>query len=269
MAESLSPEARALITSYDSLTWDVRQRVERFVRTYWAGMGSWRTADIEAFIRAVVPVVESGQLRIAALTDAYLAALAAEVTGIGAPSGALVSGVQSVRGVPPAEVYTRPGVSVWTELASGKALDVATDAGLTRALHLVRTDLQLAKTHTARAAMSQDTRISGYRRTLTGQEDCGLCLVASTQRYHKEDLLPIHPGCDCGVEPVFGSDDPGQIIDPETLDETHAAIAERFGIDDPGARLPDYRKVLLVREHGEIGPVLTVKLHRFTGENAL
>ena len=41
-----------------------------------------------------------------------------------------------------------------------------------------------------------------------------------------------------------------------------AAIEERFGPDDGTA---DPRTVMVVHEHGELGPVLTVRGHGFTG----
>jgi len=94
-----------------------------------------------------------------------------------------------------------------------------------------------------------------------------LCYVASTQRYSRGDLLPIHPGCDCGEEPIYGSSGVSDTIDEQLLDATHQAIDERFGEFDFGGRTVDYRKAIIVREHGELGPVLTVKGQHFTGPN--
>jgi hypothetical protein len=247
----------------------VRARVAQFVTTVWDGLGSYRDADIERFIRAVVPVVLGGQRQVVALTDSYLATIAAQT--LGGPTR--VAGVRladvtgaALRGVAPTEVYRRPGVDVWTALSKGKSLVDAVNAGRRRALNLASTDLQLAKTHTARSIFRKDSRVVGHRRTLSGSEDCGMCVVASTQRYHKESLQPIHGGCDCGVEPIYGDRDPGQVIDEQTLSEAHGAIQDRFGVSSDGARSAlDYRKVLLVREHGELGPVLTVKGQNFTG----
>jgi hypothetical protein len=68
----------------------------------------------------------------------------------------------------------------------------------------------------------------------------------------------------------------------DDLRATHDAIESRFGNADAGARdigldartskgesVPDYSKVLIVREHGEMGPLLTVKGQKFTGEKAI
>lgn len=262
------PDAQVtkVVTTYSRTVEAVRKRVLTFVDRSWLGLGSYRDADIERFVRAVVPVVQGGQRQVAALTDAYLATLARTVLGSGKPVGVSPASVTDLRGVPAAEVYARPGVTVWMALRDRKPLDQAVSEGLERARDIAASDLQLAKTHTARRHLLGDNRVTGYRRVLEGARDCGLCIVASTQRYHKGDLLPIHPSCDCGVLPIYGRTDLGQIIDPDTLEGVHTAIEERFGVADRGARVPDYRKVLLVREHGELGPLLTVKSHRFTAD---
>jgi hypothetical protein len=44
----------------------------------------------------------------------------------------------------------------------------------------------------------------------------------------------------------------------------HDAIRETFGEMAFDARQIDYRKILLVEQHGELGPTLTVARHHFT-----
>ncbi|HEV7949474.1 MAG TPA: hypothetical protein VGP24_06890, partial [Glaciihabitans sp.] len=210
---------------------------------------------------------------VATLTDAYLATLLSQMTGeVTRPTGLSMADVtgEAIRGVIPSDVYRRAGVEVWTALSNGATLREAADRGLKRALNMAMTDLQLTKTHTARRVLSGDSRVVGHRRVLTGSENCGLCYVASTQRYHKSRLQPIHPGCDCGVAPILGGSDPGQVIDEQQLSDTHAAIEERFGVSSDDARSAvDYRKVLLVRDHGELGPLLTVKGQHFDGPSSI
>ncbi|WP_208863584.1 hypothetical protein, partial [Gordonia westfalica] len=43
--------------------------------------------------------------------------------------------------------------------------------------------------------------------------------------------------------------------DPDLLEDTHKQVRELTGADNRAAH--DYQKLLLVRDHGEIGPVLT------------
>jgi hypothetical protein len=137
---------------------------------------------------------------------------------------------------------------------------------------MAATDLQLAKTQTAQATfLATGNHIVGYRRVLEGPHSCGLCVVASTRLYHRSDLMPIHPNCDCSVFPVVSSDrDPGPLLNAGTLADVHSAIAAAFGADSTAARaIPGlmngehkpalYRDVLIEHHHGEIGPVLGVR----------
>lgn len=102
-------------------------------------------------------------------------------------------------------------------------------------------------------------------RELYGEYDCALCMVASTQRYHKRDLAPIHPGCDCIVKTVTADYDPGQVIDEERLERIHDLVEEAVGRADRSGRAVDYRKIIIANDHGEIGPVLGFRGQRFTG----
>lgn len=260
-----------IVDAYMATTAAVRARVIAYVEATWRNLGNYRDADIARFTAAVIPVVQAGQRTVASLTDAYLGSVAREVLGNGKPVGVARTDITGLRaGVTPTEVYNRTGVVVWRALQDGVPFREAVKRGEARAVDLAATDVQLAKRKAAQTAMAGDHRVVGYRRVLEGAHNCGLCIVASTQRYHKGDLLPIHPACDCGVLPIYGRRNIGQIIDEQSLEGVHAAIQERFGVSDAGARAPiDYRKVLLTQEHGELGPVLTVKGQNFTGPNDL
>lgn len=240
-----------------------------------------------------------------------------------------VTGAAVRNGVVPEVVYRRPFEQVWRDLAQpapsissapSSAPDRSTASqrpsenraaaptkapsreeqrreavasGERRARTLGLTDLQLATTHTAREVLQNDSRVFGYRRVLTGAENCGLCIVASTALYHTSNLMPIHNRCDCVVAVVMGSQDPGRLVNnhlvgedaiptgvnkhgvpmfsaDQTIDignlleDAHRAVEQRFGRSFRDAKGIDYRKVITVREHGELGPVLTVSRHKFT-----
>lgn len=118
--------------------------------------------------------------------------------------------------------------------------------------------MQLAKVHASRQSMrGYPEEGQFYRRVLTGRENCALCVVASTQRYYRGDLLPIHPGCDCDVQPLPPGLAVNQVIDEDLLEQVHQITADRLGVSDRGGRTPDYRKLLTVSEHGEYGPTLS------------
>jgi hypothetical protein len=259
--------ARIIAAYFDA---DARTRTQTLARIEraWAALDSWRDADADRFVRAVVPIIQAGERQVANLTSAYLAQYAAHLFGGPFRPAALDPGAvtgTALRGVNPTEVYRRPFHTLWTTLSQGKSLVDAIDAGWARAKTLAATDLQLAKTHTARDVLGRDGRVVGYRRVLTGREDCGICTVAATQRYRKENLAAIHGGCDCGVQPIYAGRDPGQVIDPDGLDRVHESIAERFGADEVDAtpHAAAYWSQIAVREHSELGLVLTLRRHSF------
>lgn len=278
----MAPSSKDVLLGYEAARAEVRRRLIAFAGAAWDGLGSYRDADIDRLVRIITPRVAGSQRAIQRLTDAYIAALAQEA-GVG------VVGGYPRHGVTPAEVYRRPGTAVYTALAEKKSLDQAVKLGRNRLISLVSTDLQLALRDQA-AASFKGQGYTGYRRVLTGAENCSLCVLASTQRYHVGDLAPMHPGCDCGVSPITASSDPGQVINNDLLESLHEQIQGQFGMnpDDRGGRgiygfdgkpvkvpgsatkrHPDgvnarYSDVM-IHQHGELGPVLTWRNQKFTG----
>lgn len=255
---------------------------------------SWREPDANAFVAAMTPMMAGAQQTVAAITSNYIQAIGSRIQAerarpptagartLGAPRSGrlrgtpprLISGARLRNGVDPRVVYTRPFVQVWTELADGKPLEEAVKAGERRALSIVNTDLQLAKTHSAREAVRSDANTVGFRRVPQGTYTCALCLIVSTRRYHKEDLMPVHPGCDCDVEPVYGEFDPGPVLDEDFLQAVHDAIRRDLGekyvsaagtAQSTRARELSYRDIIVVHQHGELGPIMGVRGQKFTG----
>jgi hypothetical protein len=178
------------------------------------------------------------------------------------------------------EVYRRPFVEVYTALAGEQLLRTAVERGAARASSIAETDIQLASRQAGLKQRQSNANIVGYRRVLTGSENCALCAIASTQRYRRDNLKPIHPGCDCGEEPIYGDFDPGQVIDQGSLDSIHQALQQQLGVTDYQARdaqigklvqyedsqrLADFTEIVVTREHGEYGPTLTWRDQKFTG----
>ncbi|GAA0632216.1 hypothetical protein GCM10010174_61540 [Kutzneria viridogrisea] len=269
----------AIAAQYIASQAAIRARLLAWLAHLWASLTAYRDADAAAFVRTVLPMVTGAQRATATLAQAHLTRLDAARTGAplripSNPPDAFTG--SAVRNADPVTVYTRPFVQVRTALSQGRSLDAAAQAGGRRLQVIAATDVQLAKTHASRATVSEMDGVTAYRRVLVGTASCGLCIVASTQRYHKGQLMDIHPGCDCEVEPIHGTEDPGQIIDAESLAGAHAAIRERFGTVNWGAReIGDelrsdgepllYKDVLISHEHGEIGPVIAVRGQHFTG----
>jgi hypothetical protein len=229
-------------------------------------MGSWRDADVKRFQRQALPVILAGERQIANLTAAYLEQLYRDVDAHAGPVSLDLDSVtgQALRGVDPTDVYERPFKDVWRALSDGEPLDVAVDRGAHRLETITKTDLQLARTHTVQALAPDMPKFVYTVRELQGEYNCALCMIASTQRYHKRDLAPIHPGCDCLIKLVTADEDPGRVIDEAKLDAIHKAVDDALGTHDRSGRAVDYRQIIVSNEHGEIGPVLGFSSHNFT-----
>lgn len=254
----------ALDARYTTVTIGLRQRLIALVAQFFGAGEGYRDADADAFVERVLPVVLGSQQQMGALTDAYLSALVADMFG----GPAISQGVElpaALRGTPPEEVYRRPFVTVWTALSQGKSLTEAIRQGENRLVSITGTDLQLARTEATRQVLGRDGRVQFYRRVLRGSFNCAMCVIASTQRYRKERLMPIHPGCDCGTRPLPPGQDPGQILEPRLLEDAHDAVAKGTGESDRGGRLPDYRDIIIDRRHGELGELMALRRHDFTG----
>jgi hypothetical protein len=247
-----------LAEAYDAQVHAIRTQITAFGEAYWDSLPHYRASAVEDMIEAITPRVIAGQLRVADLTRAYLARCAVELGWKVVLPPIDQDEIIGARGVDPRTVYRRPAVDVYTALAAGKPLPQAAAEGRLRLTQLIGGDMQLAKVHASRQSMrAYPSAGQYYRRVLTGRENCALCVVASTQRYYRGDLMPIHPGCDCGVQPLPPGLAVSQVIDEDLLEQVHQITADRLGVSDRGGRTPDYRKLLTVRTHGEYGPTLS------------
>ena len=259
-----SAEREALIQAERKLRNQIRDEVTDYATTLWEAMGDWRDDDVAWFVSQVTPQVQAGQRTTAQVTDRYLS------TVTGSKPGGLVDLAGLRGGVTPQQVYQRPAKTMRAELAAGKSFTDALRSSSRRLQSLVASDMQLANTRQARRTLTRGGKAQFYRRTLVGPKNCALCMIASTQRYKVGDLLPIHPGCNCGVDPLSAAEAAmGQVIDPEFLEQIHAGVEAEYGTSDRGGREIDYRKLVAVREHGEYGPTLTWERHGFRGPDGV
>lgn len=244
----------------------VRDRVQSFASARFTA-GQYYDADMARFVQQVAPVVLASRKQVASMTDAYLTSVL-KSSGIKVPAHKPVD-TSALRGVDVADVYARPFVTVRSGIFD-VGMEAAVQAGAARLADLVSTDMQLSRTHAAQNIFSSaGSRVTGYARVPSGDNTCALCEVASTQVYHVEDLMPIHPGCGCSVEPITESNPWDQEAADQKLEDTHASVQDQLGMSDSGARAPDYRKVVVTNEHGEIGPVLGIRGQNFTGPDDL
>jgi hypothetical protein len=235
------------------------------------GLGSWRSRDIGSWAPAAADVVVEAESLVAELADgifdAQIADLLGDVSGVPVDVASVV-GPATRAGVAPEEVYARAFKPVWKAVGDGKPLEHGVSSGASRIAEMFHLDLERTVDLTAINKFANENRIVGYRRVLTGTHNCALCILASTQIYHKRQLKGIHPNCKCKVRPLASFEEP-KTLDRDLIEQVHAAVASKFGVSDRAARQIDYRKILLTRKHGEYGPTLTFRKYNFTGPSDL
>lgn len=256
----------AVVEGYQASSLSQRDRVLAYLERLWEGLPDYGDDTMSSFVDAVTPVMEGAQWEAAVSTAAYVARLESVVTGAAVEPVALdltAASTEALRGVDGATVWERPAKDIYRALADGADVEAAGKRGLARARSLASTNLELAHTHAARDVAAETKTVTGYRRVTRGGISCALCLLASTQRYHKKALMPIHPGCHCRVEPIYGERDFGQTIAPDELDAVYARLNE-FQAGKVDLDAASAKQYLIVHEHGEIGPVLGVRGQSFT-----
>lgn len=218
-------------------------------------------------------IADATQYQVATATQTFLsrygqAAVDATAIPLGLPPTDV--NTEALRGVPATTVWSRPATELRISVLKGAPLGEARQRSANLARTLLSTDTQLAHIRGSVRYLADRARqdnIVGYRRVPRGGRSCALCLLASTQRYHYEALMPIHDNCHCVVEPIYGDRDPGQVIAPRQLRAVHARIEEATGSSDLSGG--NYREAVIVHHHGEIGPVLSYRKHAFTGPSDL
>ena len=108
------------------------------------------------------------------------------------------------------EAWRVPMYSLWKALGDG---EMSQDEIVSWGADLVETQSLTDLSFSQREAMNQivgndDNRFVGYYRVPSPGSSCDFCVLISTALYHSEDLMPVHPGCTCSVEPA-GPDDAG------------------------------------------------------------
>ena len=199
--------------AYERATSHIRSTVRNTLVNDFNTAGAWRDADLAAFLKRAVPITTGGQRATSQVTATYLRSLLNQ--SIPWNPNDLIS--DGIRGIPPAEIYTRPYHEVWSRLAEGNALPEAVQAGAQRLSSIVNTDMELAKVRTSEQMLTNADGVYGYRRTVNGLHPCDRCLSASTQAYHNGNLMPIHSNCSCSVAPITDPLEMGSMTNAYTL----------------------------------------------------
>lgn len=215
----------------------IRGATMRALSAIWAGLPGYDRANLDQWLSEALPVVEAAQRQSVSLTNAYLGRTL-ERQPLALPIEELI-GASIRNGTPPAVVYERPFITLWGGLADGSAYQDAARKALDRATSTAAWDVQGSMRATAAAVGRRDGRIYGYERVPDGGA-CQFCLVASTQRYHSDDLMPLHNHCGCGIEPLTEDASASGIIHRDLYRELKAEGAmDRITIQ---RQIPGYRK---------------------------
>jgi uncharacterized membrane protein YgcG len=141
-----------------------------------------------------------------------------------------------------------------------------------RAERMVSHDVQAASRNMHQVAMRHlpAKKVTGFRRVVHPElaesgRSCGLCIVASTMRYTRRELLPIHAGCNCETVEIYNLDgvefDPGDQINIEDLEVFYREAGDStHGWD---LKKGSYEVI----DHPEYGPTLTNVSNKKRTEN--
>ena len=228
----------------------------------------YRDENAAEFVTSAVPLVRGTQRALGALIAAQQAQLASEQIGrtvAPPPLPDLVS--VDLRGTDPRAVYARPFATVHAHVGETGDMTEAVERGVTRLRETAEGDLQLTHAHATRASVTA-LRALYWRRTLVGEANCALCVLASTMKYRREDLNPIHHACNCEVVAVYDAANDPVPDEAALIEAAHSAARELTGASDAGGRKVDYRRIrtTITHEHGELGTLLRNPSHHFTGE---
>ena len=200
----------------------IRTGTARAVGQVWKELGSYDRSDVNRYVLAVTPIIEGGKRQAVATATSFIGRSVQKPAPL-VDTERIVR--ETRRGVPESEVQRRPFVATWTALKDEKPWPKAVDEGLTYAVEAAFTDVSLAMRDGLHAAMLAEPTIWGYQR-VPGPTACSYCVLASSQMYHREALMPLHARCRCGVDPVEGGPDPTAKYGPTIInDATYARMS--------------------------------------------
>jgi hypothetical protein len=241
----------SLTLTYQDALRRTRNAVGDAVGAHWDALGHYDRGDVPRFTKAVIPVVKAGQARAVALSGAYLAKLTQQQ--LPALNAAAVSGAAVRNGVAPEDVYSAPFVNVWTSLqnegdwanavASGRARAIAS-ALMDVALSTMASYVEFGK---VTAGADDSSNVVAWRR-VAEPGCCDFCQSIDGAHTGPDQPQPLHNRCGCTAEPIYGRSRPAA--------DTFLTPGAIFGST-------------VIREHGELGLVVTQKGDAFTGPSDL
>lgn len=230
-----------------------------------AFVGWYAAAAVTERAAAAAASSLSAQAMAAAALVQYVAQVTATLTGQRRVPAVAVEPPAVRNGADLTVVHARPARVYRETFALTGDVDLATRRAADRAVELTETDIMLAARQAELAAMER-LQVKRYRRVLRPELSesgpCGLCVVAADRIYTIGELMPLHGRCKCEVMPLVAGADVGARLNREDLQRIYAAAGSTAAADLKRTRVQ-------VNEHGELGPVLTVRGQTFTGPDDL
>lgn len=269
----MTPEELAAVTALVESQAEARSRVSLAVQagavaSLLQGDDWYDSQAITGMARRIVRLVEPGQRQVAASTDGYLSRVSSLLAGrrvapVGAGSKLRIAALR--RGVSHEGVYGRLADQYRWLRSVGKSADEAQSLVGHRVEVVADMDIALAsRDQEHRFMLVRD--VDGWRRIihpeLSKGGSCGLCIVAADRKYTRGDLKPIHAGCHCEILPIINGVDPGLSLNKADL--------KRFYAEAGGTAAKKLKRTrYVVREHGEVGPVLVNAADEWRGPEDL
>ena len=233
----------------------VRLALQEAVGRAFDALAGLNADALGAYLGATMPLVQAAAEQVAVIIEAQMAT-ALELSGYPAAADALtLADVSALRGddLDAFRVRSRPVTFLRVQVANGVDYAQAFALARSRAVAQASMDAILAQraamAHHVAEARAEGVPVHGTRRVLSGAS-CRFCAVASTQRYHVAELMPLHHHCDCGVAPIIGGFDPGRVINAELLaklKEQGGKYWQKRGFVDSAGEPMDPEK--FVRDH--------------------
>ena len=205
----------ALNAAYHAATQSVIKPTQQRIVANWENLmrhGLDQIA-IQTFTDASAPAAIAMQTSVANLTSAFLANRTGDKPLVPDPSIVLgrneTPSSRQDAATQWASTYARPFVQARSLVKDGMTLDDAISKTANRIALMLSTDAQISKLRQAHESLrhygaTEYKRVNHPEASETGT--CALCLLASTQVYYVEDLLPIHTGCQCDVDTIQPGD---------------------------------------------------------------
>jgi hypothetical protein len=176
----------------------------RALTVVWDDLPGIDESDIPRFVRAATPLLQGTQTAAAASTSGYFRQL------IGREA------LLNLRDLVVEQDMRHPFIGVWRDLKRGVSYRDAVKTGRDRAGTLAQERVELTQNRMAERLEQTGLEV-GWRRVPQGAT-CSWCIRVATQRYKTAESAAFghgHSGvnyCDCKKVPIYGSKDPGRVI---------------------------------------------------------